>query len=470
MMTSAAKAKSTKSFDIETPCELAPEDKGPQGLDGEYGHLLTLMVLYTLQGIPMGLGACMPLLLKQHGASFADMGTFSLGQWPFSLKLAWAPIVDALYVPAFGRRKCWMVPSQLLIGITMLLMSFWLDGWLEDGKLNVGALTCTFFFLHFLCATQDIAVDGWAISMLRAENVGYASTCNATGQTLGFFVAFTGFMVLEHLELMSLSSFVTFWGAVFIVTTIAIAILKRETECREEEQPPSVVEAYRQLFSMLRCVPLRRLGMILLIWKVPFAPADAVAGLKLQEYGVPKEHMAYFATLVMPLQIFMPVAVAKRTAGPLPLNVALQVYRWRTALTLVAALVVSQTPSILSPVPWGFYCVIMGLLVVQSICSSSMFAAQMAFFARITKTMPQIGGTYMTMLNTIANLGGMWTTTATYYAIDLLTCHGEHCRFDRDGYYTVTVVCTVVGFVWMSFVGPQLDQLQLRHLDDWKVQ
>ena len=33
---------------------------------------------------------------------------------------------------------------------------------------------------------QDIAVDGWALTMLRKENVGYAATTNAMGQTLGY--------------------------------------------------------------------------------------------------------------------------------------------------------------------------------------------------------------------------------------------------------------------------------------------
>ena len=42
-----------------------------------------------------------------------------------------------------------------------------------------------FFFLNFLAATQDIAVDGWALTMLKRQNVGYASTCNSVGQTAG---------------------------------------------------------------------------------------------------------------------------------------------------------------------------------------------------------------------------------------------------------------------------------------------
>lgn len=41
---------------------------------------------------------------------------FSLVVWPFSLKLFWAPLVDALYVQRIGRRKSWLVPVQYLMG------------------------------------------------------------------------------------------------------------------------------------------------------------------------------------------------------------------------------------------------------------------------------------------------------------------------------------------------------------------
>lgn len=45
---------------------------------------------------------------------------FSLVSWPFSLKLLWAPLVDSLYSPRFGRRKSWLVPVQLAIGVLLL--------------------------------------------------------------------------------------------------------------------------------------------------------------------------------------------------------------------------------------------------------------------------------------------------------------------------------------------------------------
>lgn len=89
--------------------------------------------------------------------------------WPFSVKLLWAPIVDALFWPKFGRRKTWLVPVQYLIGIVMIIMSNSVQDWLgsESEPPSMMILTMSFLMLNFLAATQDIAVDGWALTMLK---------------------------------------------------------------------------------------------------------------------------------------------------------------------------------------------------------------------------------------------------------------------------------------------------------------
>lgn len=48
-----------------------------------------------------------------------------------------------------------------------------------------------------------------------------------------------------------------------------------------------------------------------------------------------------------------------------------------------------------------------------------MFVASMAFFAKVSD--PTVGGTYMTLLNTLNNLGGNWPSTTALWLVDLLT-------------------------------------------------
>ena len=127
-------------------------------------NFLFLVLLYFLQGIPMGLASgSVPFLLKKH-LSYGQIGVFSLAAYPYSLKLLWSPIVDAVWNPRIGRRKSWIMPIQICSGFGMI----YLGGRIKEMMVAAGAsdgsgvwtFTWWWFFLVFLCATQDIAVDG----------------------------------------------------------------------------------------------------------------------------------------------------------------------------------------------------------------------------------------------------------------------------------------------------------------------
>lgn len=204
----------------------------PCNLEGDYLNLCLLVFLYVLQGIPLGLAGSIPLILQQRKASYAQQAVFSFVTWPFSIKLLWAPIVDSVFSSRFGRRKSWLVPVQYLLGFFMMLLSYHINEILGDElpvnatiaanqSLNVNEtssqsdiplpdgvwtgpniylLTLIFGAFNFLAATQDIAVDGWALTMLQRRNVGYASTCNTVGQTAGFFLGNVVFLALESAD------------------------------------------------------------------------------------------------------------------------------------------------------------------------------------------------------------------------------------------------------------------------------
>merc|ERR1740123_176010 len=102
-----------------------------------------------------------------------------------------------------------------------------------------------------------------------------------------------------------------------------------------------------------------------------------------------------------------------------------------------------------------------------AVASEVIFVAQMAFFARISD--PALGGTYMTLLNTLGNLGGKWPPTVSFYLVDTLTCGHSACSMKRDGFYVVAAACTVVGFVWYVAMSPLVHRMQRWSLDEWKV-
>ena len=244
--------------------EMEEEKSVVKKLRKDRNNIATLLLLYVVQGIPLGLAASVPMVLQAKMIGYRQQAMFSLVTWPFSIKLLWAPIVDSLYSRSFGRRKSWLVPVQYAIGLCMIVLSYVVDGLLGEGKLppNVLLLTIFFLVLHFLAATQDIAVDGWALTMLSRENVGYASTCNSVGQTTGFFLGYSIFLALESKEfcntylrvepqetgMVELSSFLFFWGLIFVTVTSAVWLFKSEKREVHAEERKTILDGEQRIF------------------------------------------------------------------------------------------------------------------------------------------------------------------------------------------------------------------------------
>lgn len=419
---------------------------------GDRANVALLFFLYLLQGIPLGLTSAIPMLLLNRGVTYKQQAEFSFVTWPFSLKLLWAPIVDSIFWAKWGKRKSWLIPTQYLLGIFMLFLSTQVNRWLAvDGDdLNVAALTVMFFLLNFLAATQDIAVDGWALTMLKRCNVGHASTCNSVGQTAGYFLGYVAFIALESAEfcnnylrsqpsdkgLVTLPDFLWFWGLVFLVTTTLVALMKRETAERTDDphkdhdelsgdhhEDLSITESYKLLWKIINMRPIKILAAVLLTVKVTFAACDAVSSLKIVEAGVPKDKLALLVVPLVPLQIFLPLALSKYTTGPKPMEVYIKAIPYRIAFAMLAPVIVWFTPMIIAAnngeVPVYYYVILVVQYAIYQIFLYAMFVAVMAFFAKISD--PAVGGTYMTLLNTVCNLGGNWPTSIVLWLVDELT-------------------------------------------------
>jgi PAT family acetyl-CoA transporter-like MFS transporter 1 len=323
---------------------------------------------------------------------------------------------------------------------------------------DVTTLTGLFFALYFLCATQDIAVDGWALTMLRKENAGYASTCNAVGQTIGFTVGF----MFPMAKVVPLPDFILFWGTVFIATTVAVWALKSEAPTAEDEQLEGLVEAYQTMYRVLKLAPVQTLGLLLFTRSLAFIPADVMAIGRLQDSGFPKEHLATIKLFITPLEIVLPWLLSRFTAGPRPLGIILVAYLPRTLLSPLGALLAYVAGDIPTPTPTSIYVAVFALTILQGVLSNAMFVSHMAFFAKVSD--PAIGGTYMTFLNTVHNIGNMWTTTACLKAADQVkTLSG------LDGFHVLCGACGVYGVVWYIVCRPVIQRLQEVPEKQWRV-
>jgi len=120
-------------------------------------------------GLPLGLvWIALPAWLTYRGVDIKTVGLFSLAQAPWTFKFLWAPLMDR-YSPGFlGRKRSWMIVSQvfLIAGIGALA--------LEGASPKVGLVAAAALFIAFWSASQDIAIDGYAVEVLERSEQGLA--------------------------------------------------------------------------------------------------------------------------------------------------------------------------------------------------------------------------------------------------------------------------------------------------------
>lgn len=418
--TSAAQAvhlMSRSSFSLDERPPLFPGDyegsaKGFTELpERDRRNFLLLVILYFLQGVPMGLASgSVPFLLKFH-VSYAQMGAFSLALYPYSLKLLWSPVVDAVWSPKIGRRKSWILPIQTISGIGML----WLAGRAEEMMNNAGGndganiwgFTWWWFMLVLMCATQDIAVDGWALTLLSPENLSYASTAQTVGLTAGQFLSSTIFLAFNSKDfanrwfrttpgdtgLVTLGGALAASGWVYLIVTVGLAVLKREDFATNDE---GVWDVYKVMLGILKLKNIQTLLIVHLISKIGFQANDAVTGLKLLDKGFGQDDMALTVLIDFPFEIALGYYVGKWSSVYPPMQLWCWAFVGRLCAAACAQMVVYFFPA--GGVTTGYLIVVICSHVFSTFMSTAMFVAVSAFHAKIAD--PVYGGTYMTLLAT----------------------------------------------------------------------
>src|SRR6516165_10493510 len=91
-------------------------------------RVLIVLMLGFSSGLPLALsGSTLLVWMREAGVDLGTIGLFALVGTPYTLKFIWAPLVDALHLPfftrRFGRRRGWLLLSQLLLIATILLLA-----------------------------------------------------------------------------------------------------------------------------------------------------------------------------------------------------------------------------------------------------------------------------------------------------------------------------------------------------------
>lgn len=160
--------------------------------------------------------------------------------------------------------------------------------------------------------------------------------------------------------------------------------------------------------------------------QIAFA-TSSIRSLKMIEAGVPKDKLGMLNAPFQIVQILTPIFFGNLVVVSKPLDLFLKIYPVRMIVTLILVLWVYCTPLFRDDndqYPWSFF-ILYGILNGgYSLVFSSLSLTRTLFYTQISDK--SIGGTYMTLLNTISNIGQTWPGTLALYLIDVLSV--KHCE------------------------------------------
>jgi len=146
-----------------------------------------------------------PAWLRTEHVDLKAIGLFALIQLPFTWKFLWSPLLDRYAIPLLGRRRGWMLITQLL-----LLVSIPLFGTL-DPQLDLWTIAYLATAVAFFSATQDIVLDAYRRELLPDPELGLGNSIFVQAYRVASLIPGALSLILaDHLP----------WQSVFVITAL----------------------------------------------------------------------------------------------------------------------------------------------------------------------------------------------------------------------------------------------------------
>jgi PAT family beta-lactamase induction signal transducer AmpG len=200
-------------------------------------RLQLIGLLSVPSGMPLGwIFNTFQVFLVDLGISRTQIGFLSAASLPWTLKFLWAPLVDRFALPWPGRRRSWIIVTQL--GLALAFGALAAFAWralaareagspLAAAPLVLGLLALA---IAFLGATQDIAYDAYAVEFLRPEEHAAAPGVRSIYYWVGMLLA--GAVAIGLVDVLGWTLVFLLLGALF-VASVGLVLWSDEPE-----QPP----------------------------------------------------------------------------------------------------------------------------------------------------------------------------------------------------------------------------------------
>ncbi|HTR54164.1 MAG TPA: MFS transporter [Kofleriaceae bacterium] len=264
-------------------------------------RIAVLAALGFSSGLPLYLtGQTLQAWMSSRHVDLKRIAAMSAVGLAYSLKFAWAPLLDRYRLPVLGRRRGWMLGLQLALVAAIATM-----GAIDPVAAPV-ALAAAAAVVAFLSASQDVVLDAYAADVLAPEQRAAGQAVYVVGYRVGLLVAGSLALVLaDHLA----------WPVIYAVMAAAMVVGVAGTFAAEEPATPeqarhtlatALVEPFRELAHRLGGGRLARLLAFAALYELGYFFAQAViipflhdgVGFDFTTIGVANKALVFAGTAV----------------------------------------------------------------------------------------------------------------------------------------------------------------------------
>lgn len=227
--------------------------------------VVAIVLLYLAHALPLYFfNVAIPAILRVQGVDLRWIGMLSLLYLPWAFKFFWAPWVDRYFIPRLGRRRTWLVFTQLAVIVGVITLAC------TGVEYGLWAFILLGFWISTFAATQDIAIDGYAVEAFPVAQYSLASTAQSIGVAFGSLLGGAGSLYLYELygwqtALLSLAGLIT-------LTLFALGVVNDA-----ERSDNAFLARYKPSLGRVFARPeIRRLLLVIVIYRLVEAPAMAM--------------------------------------------------------------------------------------------------------------------------------------------------------------------------------------------------
>src|SRR5688572_513780 len=231
--------------------------------------MAVLLFLGFSSGLPLYLTkTTLQAWMTTAGVSLTAIGVFSLLNAPYSLKFVWAPVLDRYVPPFLGRRRGWMLITQVMLLCAIAFMS------IHDPKAGLMALGINALVIAFLSASQDITIDAYRTDILKKDELGPGTSVYVLGYRIALILTgWLAFVLADRLSWPTTYFIMSSLMIVGIITTI-----RAPEPVLKDPRPASLTEAvvlpFKEFFQRSGFVAGLVALLFIVFYKLPDSLTD----------------------------------------------------------------------------------------------------------------------------------------------------------------------------------------------------